>query len=595
VCTIYGTHLAVIRAEGFRWLVTALCGLAAQAAWSSSGDAVVPRVDERIELTSIVSRLAGYEEYTNDQFKSYAQDVDRYFGRFKNHPVIAFAKKVRETAGVSFDAVPSLAIHLSQPPELRPVANLETSKLDTRWTKDSAEKYAALLRQFYVDTDCRRFFTEHAKMYAEAERRFRSTLEKVYMPWYREFYGEQPKGHFHLVIGLLNGGGNYGPHLVNADKTEDLYAIMATYRMDKSGSPLYTTDDLPTIVHEYNHSFVNRLIEDNAQLFSKSGAEIFNQTSSQMRQQAYGDGKTVIIESLVRACVVRYLTKHPIDGMNALAQTGEEQARGFLWTQKLADLLGEYENDRRHYPTLRSFIPRIGQFFESVPAQIPEMNRAVEAKRPKVLSVDPVSNGASGVDAGIQEIRITFDRPMQARSGYFGVDARSPLVGKLLAAPDGRSFVGKAKLEEGHEYGFGLFGGVFRSSDGYSLGRDFVCRFSTKGYANPAPDPHYGYRLTDGQVEFVFEKPDYLEEDIHSVSVAGDFNNWDPSANGFELTRAADGKYVLKLNAAQIGKPGEKRQFKFVVNSGTWIAPARYAQNVEIDAQGHRNLFLIVE
>src|SRR5262249_53218411 len=146
---------------------------------------------------------------------------------------------------------------------------------DARWGKADAEKFAALLKQFYDDADCATFFQTHAEMYRTAEQRFQATLDHVQFGWYKQFYGEQPAGTFNLILGLLNGGGNFGPRVVHPDGTEDLYAIMGTWTTDKAGLPRYDDDEyLPTIIHEYNHSFVNKLIYKNATLFEQSGTAL---------------------------------------------------------------------------------------------------------------------------------------------------------------------------------------------------------------------------------------------------------------------------------------------------------------------------------
>lgn len=38
--------------------------------------------------------------------------------------------------------------------------------------------------------------------------------------------------------------------------------------------------------------------------------------------------------------------------------------RGFLWTDKLSDLLGGYEQQRDKYPDLESFFPKVVEFFQ---------------------------------------------------------------------------------------------------------------------------------------------------------------------------------------------------------------------------------------
>ena len=72
----------------------------------------------------------------------------------------------------------------------------------------------------------------------------------------------------------------------------------------------------------------------------------------------------MIRESLVRACVVRYLAKN--DGPDvANKQIENDINRGFLWMRELSDLLIEYEQQRQKYPKLDTFFPNVVDFFNN--------------------------------------------------------------------------------------------------------------------------------------------------------------------------------------------------------------------------------------
>lgn len=49
-------------------------------------------VDERQELSAIVWRLAGCEEYSGRIIPGYATEIEQSFGKFKNHPVMEFIR-----------------------------------------------------------------------------------------------------------------------------------------------------------------------------------------------------------------------------------------------------------------------------------------------------------------------------------------------------------------------------------------------------------------------------------------------------------------------------------------------------------------------
>jgi hypothetical protein len=553
---------------------------------------VKPQVDQRIELTSIVARLAGYGEYYNNNFKIYADDVDRHFAKYKNHRAVEFAKQVREKNGIGFDAVPNLAVHLNPPPQLTPRVEFSGNIPDPRWGKADAEKFAGLLREFYRDAECEKFFAAQAAAYRFAERRFETILDAVNFAWYKNFYGEQPAGTFNLYIGLLNGGGNYGARVALPDSSEDLYAVMGTWQTDEKGFPLYGDDVFPTVIHEYNHSFVNKIVEKNAAKFEKSGTAMLRETSEQMRRQGYNHWKTIIIESLVRACVVKYLQRNPTGKMTAQLQLAEEESRSFWWTTKLVALLDEYERNRKKYPTLDSFTPRLVEFFDGVPAQIPALKKSFAQKLPKIVRVEPFPNKSVGVDETVREIRIVFDREMLGTTAFYPIDAKNPFVAPPVFDKTKRILTGKIKIEPKNGYGLALQSFAFRSTAGYSLAEDFILYFTTKGFVPPPPDPNFGYRIENGLVIFTFEKPLNITTEIESVAVAGEFNDWNPKVEGFKLNKTADNIYQLTVKAESLGKPGEKKQFKFVVNETFWIEPAKHALNVVKDAQGNANLFI---
>lgn len=455
---------------------------------------VTAKVDERIELTSIVARLAGYEEYVNNDFKLYADDVDKHFAKYKNHAVIDFAKEVRSKNGIGFDAVPNLAVRLNQTPLLTPRVSFTADVPDKRWGKADAEKFAKLLQQFYKDAECEKFFKSHSEMYRIAESRFQQVLDKVNFSWYQKFYGELPKGTFNLYIGLLNGGGNFGPKVVLPNGKEELFSIMGTWATEKDGLPSYSEEALPTIIHEFNHSFINHLVDSKKEVFVRSGEKTFPLVKDQMMRLAYGTWETTVQESLVRAAVIRYLFENPIE-VKYFADTKAEEvpskiielenSHGFYWIQDLVTLMGTYENARRNYPTFRSFMPMIEAYFYELPKRIDYKIKTFELLSPKVVKIIEFENGSQEVDPKIKEITFVFDKPLKGKGYSFNQGKLGnegfPEVEKAVGnySEDLMRFTLQVKLQPNKEYEFVITGNSFASKDGYPL-KDFVVKFKTK-------------------------------------------------------------------------------------------------------------------
>jgi hypothetical protein len=444
---------------------------------------VAAQVDTRVELLSIVARLAGYQEYKNDFVKSYADDVDRHFARYKEHPAIQYAVKVRGSHHIGYDAVMSMAVHLNPPPKLTPRVGFTEKTPDTRWRKEGAEEFVRLLQQFYKDADCERFFQSHTDLYRTAEGRYQQLLKKVDFDWYRRFYGEVPKGSFNLYIGLLNGGGNYGPKVVHPNGTEDLYAIMGTWKVDDAGLPVYDDSNLQTIIHEFNHSFINHLVFAHESQLKTAGEKIFPPVAEKLRQWAYGTWQTAFLESLVRAAVIRYVLEHESPQV-AYKVVQEERNRGFLWMGDLFPLLGVYENSRKTYPTFRSFFPLIVGYFQDLAGRMDYEAKRFEELSPHVAALSPFANEAQDVDPSLTELTVTFDRPLDPKAGYSinwgpGGGEHFPIGKEIRFSEDGKTLTLPVTLKPDWEYAFVLTGRAFKTKDGYPL-QPYTVKFRTK-------------------------------------------------------------------------------------------------------------------
>ncbi|QKZ12839.1 DUF4932 domain-containing protein [Spirosoma sp. KUDC1026] len=469
-----------------RLLFLFLCTSLLAAAQYKPTVSLTPKVDHRIELLSILARLADYDEYTQKRYIAYVTDIEQHFGPYRNHPAVAFMRDVRTRRGIGFDAVMSYAIQLDST-SLKPAIAFEKHLPDSRWTVEDATKLADLIKQFYKDAHVATFFQQQADRYRSAEARFTQVVQRVDLPWFQRYYGSAPNDAFRLVIGLGNGGGNYGPHLPGKNGSQINYAIMGTWSVDSTGLAKYATDDyLPTVIHEFNHSFVNPLIDQSASALLPYADSVYARVQEPMRKQAYANSKTMLYESLVRASVVMYLQEHDSTGTTALNQLREEQSRSFVWTDTLTGLLRQYVTHRQQYPTLQSFMPRHTAFYAWLAPRIDSVLTAYQQLCPQIIAIEPFTNGSQSVDAGIDEVQVRFSKPLQPKRygiqlGKGGKD-QMPIESVLGLTDDGRALRLKVKLEPGHPYSFRLRNGGFRSTDGY-LSSVYDVTFATA----PAP------------------------------------------------------------------------------------------------------------
>ncbi len=428
-------------------------------------------VDPRVELLSVVFHLAGNREYNQGRIPSYVKDVDEHFGSFKDHAAVATARRLVKERHVGFDAPMMLAICLTDITSVEMRAGHDPFPLqrDSRWTPGDAAAFIKDLRSFVRATDFAAFIERHQSLYHTACDRLEQVLrERRIAAWFDGFFGPRPQAEFIVAIGMLNGGQCYGPSLQLADGRQEIYCVLGAWLADEAGLPKFDASMISTVVHEFSHSYANPLVEKHLDALRPAAEKILAALRAEMRQQAYTDGRTILGESLVRACGVRYALATGGPAV-AAAETKDNVNRKFLWTGGLADVLGEYEAARQKYPTLDPFMPRIVEFFNDYVARRLETDMAavreeqrlrletLQAKSPVIVSLVP-ANGAQDVDPSLPAIVVTFDRPMVKGNLAVmrGDTGMPPFAGKATFDDSGKVLTIPVKLQPQTEYSFGL-------------------------------------------------------------------------------------------------------------------------------------------
>ncbi|HVJ81412.1 MAG TPA: DUF4932 domain-containing protein, partial [Planctomycetia bacterium] len=279
--------------------------LAILAGLSSAGE-IAAVVDPRVEAMCIVFRLAGNPEYARTAPGSkYVAAALEHFEPFKKHAAVKLAAELRRKSGISFDAPMSLAVHLEDvaSAKLRVPLDPWPATLDRRWTTKSAPEFAAALADFVRESDFDGFMKKHAPLQrASAERLHAALRRRPFLSWLDEFYGPKPKGGFVAIVGMMAGPNNYGVSAKLADGTHELSPVLGVASVDAAGLPVFGGGIDGLIIHEFSHAYVNPLVDANIEKLAAAGEKLFKLRERAFRQQAYGDARTVLYESLVRAC-----------------------------------------------------------------------------------------------------------------------------------------------------------------------------------------------------------------------------------------------------------------------------------------------------
>ena len=160
---------------------------------------VTVMVDPRVELMSIIFRLAGNPEYNQGRVASYTKDVESHFGPFRKHRAVELARELCRKQGVSFDACMSMAVHLTDAYDLAEKVPFSPrpESLDGRWKPDEARAFLKAARKFVAEADFKSFLEEHRSLYDVTESRMKALLEKEgHTDWFDRFFGAA-QGTFH--------------------------------------------------------------------------------------------------------------------------------------------------------------------------------------------------------------------------------------------------------------------------------------------------------------------------------------------------------------------------------------------------------------
>lgn len=321
-----------------------------------------------MELMSILSRMAGFPEYNMDMAGRYIKDMDNYFKDNTDHPAVQYMKELRNKYGISFDAVMSMAIHLDNQNGTLSLVEEDIPTLNERWKSVDKDEFLSYLNNFYKDTNFNEFFKAHKDLYNRGLKSYQDNVIKHFdINWYADFYGNEPQETFSVMIGFCNGGGNYGVNRQLTDKRKEVFAIVGYY-VDKEDTPMYNKEYLPTLIHEFNHSFINHYLDENkypdfVKELEPAATDLFMSSRWSMANQAYGDWKTVINESLVRAAVICYMLDKEYKPEEIRNELLEQVQRNFRWMPELVSLLRKYEKKQSKYGNFENFYPNVIDFF----------------------------------------------------------------------------------------------------------------------------------------------------------------------------------------------------------------------------------------
>jgi hypothetical protein len=116
-------------------------------------------VDLRVELMSIIFRLAGNPEYSEAKVPAYTQAIGAHFASVRNHEAVRLARELHQSNEVSHDAVMSLAVNVDDAFSLKERVDFDSPgvALGRRWKVPEARRFLDAARRFVIASRFRDF------------------------------------------------------------------------------------------------------------------------------------------------------------------------------------------------------------------------------------------------------------------------------------------------------------------------------------------------------------------------------------------------------------------------------------------------------
>lgn len=346
-------------------------------------------VDPRMELLAVVQHSTSWAPGGHIKSKTtYKDDIDNYFGGFKDHPAIAYVESL-VTAGFTHDAPVAFMLYHGDPPELVQNAPYSEYLIKRAKGEETLIEFADALRDFAHKADFMQFYQTHKALYDTQVAEVKSLLEgKDYVQVLEDFYCESRNSYGVILPPLFAGG--YGITL-ETKEGYDIYGVIGPCSLRGKRVTFACLSYLESIIlHEWSHSFVNPLVDRNFDLFNKSIA-LFEPIKGMMRNQAYPSWRIALYEHIVRACEI-HLRANLYKDFKKEKPLRRQEGKGFWYISYIDSLLDVYETQRKQYPTFSQFVPviatRLSQIsIEDLPERITTFGGPLSAIFPLTDSI----------------------------------------------------------------------------------------------------------------------------------------------------------------------------------------------------------------
>jgi hypothetical protein len=262
-------------------------------------------IDKRIELMTVIQTLCNYWDSLAVKFTGnllyrckYKENVEEYFGKYKNHGTIRLYKDVCNDV-MDISAFINMALCYSNPPELNSIADCENNFGGINSLMFPYQEFVNGTRKFYIDTCFEQFYKNNQNEYTSLVNNYGDKTELSENVVFD--YLENKIRDYTIIISPLVMG-CYGIK-VNTNKNKLLqYSVISPYDY-KENKYIFGTTNLKRVYiwHEISHLTINDLTRAHINRFyihEKHIPEIF-------MKHCYPNVETIINEYVIRGITIR--------------------------------------------------------------------------------------------------------------------------------------------------------------------------------------------------------------------------------------------------------------------------------------------------
>ncbi|MBQ0052925.1 MAG: DUF4932 domain-containing protein [Bacteroidales bacterium] len=425
-------------------------------------------IDERFELTSIVFRLAGAQEYMSGCVPEYTKRIDTYFANHSHHQVVKFIQDLRKDSSLNVGytvAASSAFLFDIQDSKFIKNDNRPSNEILRCWKYADIVKYLCLLEQFYYDTEFEKFWNDQITLRQEALMSAISFTKCINMEWFDSFFYTQVPD-IEMIVGMAIGRNNYA--IPNYLSVQNKNAVIIGCNAETNGIPIINEFGKNELLHEICHCYGNIIINEFEKEYIQSFSKIYPSISYITAQHGYGDTfpENAAGESLNELFAISYLIENKDQWVMYKIASSEEM--GYIWMSDLVRFMKNFFNQRDIYSSIIDFMPQLVAYYNELPDRWNSLLKKFEAKTPYVASTYPAKN--SIVSDDLKEIRIRLSQPVISALGVDPVENTEPIhIGKFRRSKDHKTLIIpiESNLEKGKTYGIQLFAPMIISEDTY--------------------------------------------------------------------------------------------------------------------------------